>query len=266
MKLCISNIAWNSGEDEAVYNVMQQYGFTGLEIAPTRIIELNPYESIDEAKRIAALIEIEYGFCISSMQSILFGRHEKLFGGIEDRNTLIDYLKKAINFANAIGCRNLVFGSPQNRVINKESDYYIAIDFFKEIGEYALSKKTVLSIEANPPIYNTNFINYTFEAFKLVKEVNSQGFKVNLDFGTIIQNNEDVNQLSNEMSLVNHVHISEPYLAMIQERFEHKKLAEILKSVGYSGYISIEMKRNETENIYAIEKALSYISQIFGGC
>ena len=36
MKLAVSNIAWKEQHDEAVYALMRHYGFTGLEIAPTR--------------------------------------------------------------------------------------------------------------------------------------------------------------------------------------------------------------------------------------
>ena len=37
MKLSISNIGWEKKDDKAVYQFMKKYGFTGLEIAPTRI-------------------------------------------------------------------------------------------------------------------------------------------------------------------------------------------------------------------------------------
>ena len=45
-KLAISNIAWHKNDDEAVYTAMQQAGFTGLEIAPTRIFPVQPYMQI----------------------------------------------------------------------------------------------------------------------------------------------------------------------------------------------------------------------------
>ena len=45
MNLSISNIAWSADMDEKVYNMMEDIGFTGLEIAPTRIFADCPYES-----------------------------------------------------------------------------------------------------------------------------------------------------------------------------------------------------------------------------
>ena len=37
IQLSISNIAWDKADDEAVYTEMKAHGFTGLELAPTRI-------------------------------------------------------------------------------------------------------------------------------------------------------------------------------------------------------------------------------------
>ena len=46
-QLSISNIAWHKEDDEAVYTAMQQAGFTGLELAPTRIFSETPYENLN---------------------------------------------------------------------------------------------------------------------------------------------------------------------------------------------------------------------------
>ena len=43
------------------------------------------------------------GFTVPSMQSIWFGRQEKIFGTLEERKILVEYTKKAIDliFENA---------------------------------------------------------------------------------------------------------------------------------------------------------------------
>ena len=51
MKLSISNIGWTVEQDSQVYELMKKYGFTGLEIAPTRIFPEAPYEKLNEADR-----------------------------------------------------------------------------------------------------------------------------------------------------------------------------------------------------------------------
>ena len=218
IKLSISNIAWTSEYDQQVYEYIRDARFSGLEIAPTRIFPKNPYDYIQQATDWATTIKNLYGFSVSAMQSIWYGRQEKIFGTEEERKALIDYTKKAIDFAEVIGCKNLVFGCPRNRRLPENADYAIAIKFFKEIGDYAGAHNTVIGMEANPPIYNTNFINDTKSAFDLIDTVNSDGFKLNLDLGTMIENGEDADELINKVELINHVHISEPGLKAIEHR------------------------------------------------
>ena len=257
MKLSISNIAWQNEDNEKIYALMQKYNFTGLEIAPTKIISEKPYENIEKARKWAEKLKEKYNFKIPSMQSIWYGRTEKIFSTKEERQILIDYTKKAIDFASAISCKNLVFGCPKNRNIEKDSDYDISIEFFKELGDYAYTKNTCIGMEANPAIYNTNFINDTLSAIDLVKHVNSKGFLLNLDIGTVIENNESIDELAGNVQLINHVHISEPYLALIEKRAMHKNLISILLAENYDKYISVEMKQQE--NILNIENILNYV-------
>ena len=247
-----------------VYKLMGKYGFTGLEIAPTRFFSQDPYAHMEEAVKLTKSLKDTYGFEVCSMQSILFGRTEKIFESQENQQKISDYLIKAIDFAAAISCGNLVFGSPKNRSISSEEDYNSAVNFFTLLGDYALKNGTVMSIEANLCIYGTNFINYTHEAVKLVKEVNSEGFKVNLDFGTIIENEENIDEIVDDLEYINHIHISEPGLLPISLREGHKKLSHMLKERLYEGYVSIEMKKNGDQSLLHIENAMSYVAEVFG--
>ena len=261
MKLSISNIGWDSVYDSKVYELMKKNGLCGLEIAPTRIFPENPYEKIDEVKIWYENLKKEYGFEISSMQSIWYGRQEKLFGTDKEREELLIYTKKAIDFAVAIGCRNLVFGCPKNRNKLDKVDDNIAIEFFKQIGDYAEKCGTVIGMEANPTIYGTNYINDTAAALKLIKNVNSKGFLLNLDIGTMIQNKEDVEELVGQVKYINHVHVSEPNLKPIEERDLHQKLKDIIEKENYDGYISIEVSKND--DIKEIEKNMEYVKAVF---
>lgn len=261
MKLAISNIAWSSEQDIHVYKLMKQYGFKGLEIAPTRIFPERPYDFLSEANRWKKELKDNYGFDVPSMQSIWYGRQEKLFGTFDERKKLIDYTKKAIDFAATIDCRNLVFGCPKNRVIPEGVKPEVGIAFFREIGNFAVSKGTVIGMEANPIIYNTNYINDTNAALELIEQVDSPGFRLNLDVGTMIQNRESVSELEGKVNLINHVHISEPNLKPIKERVLHRELKDILLNDGYEGFVSIEMGR--VDDISMIEEKFDYIRGVF---
>lgn len=261
MKLSISNIAWSANEDKQMYEYLSAKGFSGLEIAPTRIFQSNPYSNLPAAKTFSNHLKTTYTLVVSSMQSIWYGKNEKIFGSPFERRILTDYTRMAIDFAAVIGCHNLVMGCPKNRIISDMQQYAVAVDFFQELGDYACWNGTVLSIEANPVIYGTNFINRTDQAFELARTVNSQGFKVNLDLGTMVYNNEDFTSIYDNISLVNHVHISEPELACIKRRPIHQDLASILQQTGYSKFISVEMK--DLHDIATLKTVIEYIKEVF---
>ena len=261
MKLSISNIAWAAENDDYVYRLMKKYNFSGLEIAPSRIFAVNPYDQLEEAENWAKKLKRTFGFAVSSMQSIWYGRAEGIFNSVQEREELLFYTKKAIDFAARADCRNLVFGCPKNRIVpehmSAKMTEEIAVLFFRELGEYACSKGTVIGIEANPSIYGTNYINTTSEALELIELVDSDGFRLNLDVGCMIQNGENVGILEGKAHLINHVHISEPGLAVIQKRRLHTELMRVLKEDNYRGFISIEMAK--LVNVDELEKVMEYV-------
>lgn len=261
MKRSISNIAWQTQQDQEAYERMMQYGYDGLEIAPARIYPKNPYDRIKEIKIWAEELRSRYGFAIPSMQSIWYGRQEQLFGSLSERQILLNYTKKAIDFAKACGCKNLVFGCPKNRVLPKGKDSGLAVSFFKEIGDYAAASGTVIGMEANPPLYHTNYINNTMEALDLIERTGSAGFLLNLDVGTMLYNKESADELRGMVRYISHVHISEPGLALIRPQKLHRELYEVLSGEQYQGYISIEM--GKTNGLGELEQTLKYVKEVF---
>lgn len=261
MKLSISNIAWNPENNEKIYQLMKKYNYEGLEIAPTKVFFENPYEKLEKVEAWKKELNDKYGFKISSMQSIWYGKKERLFGTNEERKELQNYTKKAIDFAKVIECKNLVFGSPKNRNLEESENSGKAKEFFKSIGEYAFKNNTVIGMEANPVIYSTNYINDTKSALDLIKTVDSKGFLLNLDIGTVISNNENIEEILGNVGYINHVHISEPWLKIIEKREIHKKLKSILKNENYQGFVSIEMAK--VEKIEEVEKVMEYIREVF---
>ena len=262
MKLAISNIGWASENDGAVYEMMKELKYSGLEIAPTRIFPQAPYDRLKEAREWARQLNKEDGLCVPSMQSIWYGMSELLFGSDEDREALIAYTEKAIDFAQVIGCKNLVFGCPRNRKLPEGGDPEIGVGFFKELGDYAYSHDTVLAMEANPPIYNTNYINDTESALELIKKVDSKGFLLNLDLGTMIENKEPVSMLEGCDKYINHVHVSEPGLKVIGKRELHKELAGFLEDISYDKFVSIEVGRQDDINL--LYEMMKYVKEVFG--
>ncbi len=267
MKYAISNIAWSPEEDERMYDYLSERRM-GLEIAPTRIFPwersetlgrmTGPYDKAREAGAWAKDLYNYYGIKTVSMQSILNGVKANIFGSEKENRALVQYMKKAIDFAAAIKCPNLVFGCPLNRNIpdgySLQKAATVSIDFFSEITMYAAQRGVCLGIEANPTIYSTNFVNYTSQAFDLVKCIGrevgknaSKAIKVNFDLGAVLTNGESIYELLTEKNvpLISHVHYSEKELKMLRRRNEHKEIIRLLEEGGYENYISIEMRMPE---------------------
>lgn len=272
MKLAISNLGWDVARNETVYGMMLERGFQGLEIAPGLVF---PGEgSYTDHKKIEtwrAELEHRYGFRIASMQSIWFGRTEQVFGSGKERESLLSYTKLLIDMAELLGCGNLVFGCPRNRSMPDGVPPELAVPFFRELGNYAAAHHTVFAMEAVSASYGTNYMNDTAEAIRLVEQVGSAGFRLNLDLGTMISNGETIEVLDAKAAMINHVHISEPGMSAIERRVSgaagpsgrlHQELARFLKEQNYAGYISIEM--GKTDDLILLAETMDYVREVFG--
>ncbi|MET3106069.1 sugar phosphate isomerase/epimerase [Oxalobacteraceae bacterium GrIS 2.11] len=262
MKIAASNIAWNQENDQEVYQKFAELGFTGLEIAPTRLVPQKPYEpeSIALAATMSEEIRQQWGLPICSMQSLWFGLTERIFGTPEEREFLYRYTCSALDFAAAVGCPHVVFGSPRNRVIDSPEQYPIGEAFFAACAAYAGTKKIIIGMEANPTSYGTNYLTTTQQAVELIQAVNSPYLRLNLDLGTMLANQENFDSLDKITPYVSHVHISEPALAAVNDRPEHQQLAQKLHDGGYQGWVSLEMRNSGLDALFS---SLTTVARIF---
>lgn len=239
MKLAVSQIAWQPPQEGQALALLAAQGFAGLEIAPPRLAGASPYLQPGKAAAFAKQLKARHGLHICSMQSIWYGQSGSMFG--RQAQQLLEYTKAAILFAKAAGCKNLVFGCPKNRCLPAGKSPDDALDFFRQLGNFAQLHGRVLALEACPAIYGTNFMNTTAQALEMLAKVNNPGVMLNLDYGAILANGEDVEMLRGQVKYISHVHISQPGLAPIQPHKGHVALAALLRQEGYGGYVSIEM-------------------------
>ena len=261
MKLAISNLAWSNDQDEIVYNWMNELGFSGLEIAPTKIFPEAPYNKIPEAINWSNELKFKHNIDIASIQSIYYQRPEKIFASNEEFWFLLNYTAQAIDFASAIKAKNITFGCVKNRNLIREEDYELGQFFFRQIADYAYSKNTIIGMEAVSTDYGSNYIVDTKSAIELIRGIDSKGFMLNLDTGNMFSNNEDIKILDGNVDLINHVHLSEQQLKPIQKRDFYKELFAYLKQNKYQNYVSIEMLK--TDDIEELHQSMIYISELF---
>lgn len=260
MKLAASNLAWSPQQDSTVLRYMADHGFTGLEVAPTKIVQNMPYDYPEEAREYSEKIKSEYGLQICSMQSLWYGIPQRIAESAETQAMLLEYTKRAIRFADAIECRNIVFGCPRNRVIKNDGEKHIVEEFLLKCAEESAKYGIVIAVEANPPIYQTNYLNNTYQVLDLIKRQNHPSLKLNLDCGTVIENGEKLNLIFEDTDLISHVHISEPELVIIKKREIHRAIVEHLRGQ-YHHFISIEMQQQK--NIDDLFSTMKYIRDIF---
>ena len=179
----------------------------------------------------------------------------------DEAAALADYTAHALEFAYACHCPSLVFGCPRNRSIPEGHTAAEADSFFEQLAYLAQRRGAVIALEANPPMYNTNFLNTHKEVFALAKRLDRPGLAVNLDVGAMVAGGETAADVAAHLHRVSHVHISEPGLAPIQPRPLHRELALLLKGVGYQGFVSLEMKAAGEEEL---TRSLEYVAEVFG--
>lgn len=269
MRMSISNIAWDTEENELVIPLLKKMGLAEIEIAPTKFWE-RPLEISDLEVETLKNEWLSKGISFVAMQSLLFGQsHLNLFASEESRQMMLLYLSGIISLAGKLGVDSLVFGSPKNRIagsLSYREQMEIAVPFFNELGTVAERSGVTFCIEANPKQYGCDFITNTEEAISLVHEVGNPGFRLHLDAGAMAINEEDI-YLSIERSTpyLQHFHISEPYLNLVGSgATDHKQISRALKALGYENYVSIEMKNNLLpNNLDSVEKALTYALETY---
>lgn len=246
-RLGISTLSWEKNNIDDYRTVIKNFGISSLEIAPYSYFNSDP-DYLD--KNLSTEIKI------SSIQAILYPMALNIF---DDTSKLKDYMKKLVDKLSIVGVHTYVFGSPKNRYIKSPYDYQIAVDFFKEIGDYYADRNCVICIEPNAKIYGCNFIINSQEGRKLVLDVNSPGFKLHLDTGCMILENENIiNSLKYNLDILHHVHISAPQLQLIKPD-EYVDIIKFLKEKYKHRYVIEMLKQKNDSVIKVIYKCMSII-------
>jgi D-psicose/D-tagatose/L-ribulose 3-epimerase len=261
-RLAVSNIAWETNEDDEIAELLLREGVVGVELAPTKWRD-RPFDATEADISAFRRSWEDRGLRVVSLQALLFGRPDlQLFGAPAVRAELASYMRRAIDFGAAVGATALVFGSPKNRVrgaMPVADAMAIASEVFRSLGEHAYARDVVLCIEPNPPDYGCDFVTTLADAIQLCRAVDHPGVRINADVGGLTLAAEPpFETILSAAGLVGHVHASEPHLVEIgsDARTDHHAAARGLASIGYNGWTSLEM-RTTGDNVRAIGRALN---------
>ncbi len=248
MKLAVSNIAWSREEEPEVASLLVERGIAGVEIAPTAVWP-DPLAAGREAWHAHRAWWQGQGIAVVSLQSLLFGHPEMaLFTDDVSGHAMLAHLTGLMELGAAVGAVPLVFGSPKNRTVghrDRIEAWVSATHFFAVAGARAEDRGVCLCIEPNPTAYQCDFVNTVAEGIALVRAVSHAGFGLHVDAGAIAMNREPIAEtISAAAPFIRHFHASEPFLAPLgtTNATDHAALAAALRDVGYTGWVSLEMR------------------------
>ena len=261
-RFAISNLAFKNHSIGDVLSFLKDSGIDGLEIAPSLIWENPPHISNTDKRDFNHLVT-NHGLSVVALQSLLYGEPElQLFGSSKTQKNLLDHLKKMTDLCVDLGGRSISFGSPNNRLKGKlplDKAISIASPLFRELAEYAKLVNVIVCMEPISSLYNCDFINNTKECIKLIESVQHSNFKLLLDTGTLISNQEDFNKIIEKyIHLIDHIHINDPQLfPPSSKRREHTSIANTLRLMGYSNWLTLEFMQPyrtlKQDIIYGVE-------------
>jgi len=264
MRLSISNIAWDVEEDEAIVQMLHRYGIDAIDIAPGKYFPDFLNTPISDIQKVKSWWS-DRGIEIIGMQSLLFGKPElNIFGSKEIQLNLLKHLEAVCRIGGYLGARKLVFGSPKNRDRSGLNDSEVektAVWFFSKLAEIAKQEGVVICLEPNPTYYGANFMTTCIETSEIVREVDHQCIRMQLDTGALTINEEDpIWVLEKFGKLIGHIHISEPDLLPIGSgSTDHKIISLALKRYLPDLPYTIEMVATKEEpHLVSIEKAIGF--------
>ncbi|MGQ7957264.1 sugar phosphate isomerase/epimerase family protein [Pseudomonas sp. SP16.1] len=262
MRLAISNIAWEPGQDELIAGVLKRYGLDAIDVAPGKYFPDPANASSADIARVRQCWA-DLGIEITGMQALLFGTNGlNLFGSPSVQRAMLEHLAAVCRIGAGLGATRLVFGSPRNRdrgELNEEQALQEAVPFFLKLGDIAQSHGVIVCLEPNPPCYGANFMTTSLATATVVEAVAHPSIKMQLDTGALTINGEDpVDVLHRAAGLIGHVHASEPDLVTLGDGgTDHQRVADALRVSLPGQVVSIEMLASKQEaHEVAIERAL----------
>jgi len=262
MRLAISNIAWDVSEDESIAQLLKRYDIDAIDIAPGKYFP-DPAKATEEDITRVRQWWASRGIEITGMQALLFGTSGlNVFGAPEVQEALLMHLAAVCRIGAGLGATRIVFGSPKNRDrtgLSDEQVEAISVPFFRRLGEIAQAHGVIICLEPNPVCYGANFMTTSAETAEVVRKIAHPAIRMQLDTGAIAINAEDpVAVLENCVSLIGHIHASEPEIAPLGDKgADHVRVAACLRQLLPDNVVTIEMLATKNEpHLVAIERAL----------
>ena len=225
-------------------------------------VELNQLYFKPEVDRIKTIKKslLEYGLDLSCVT--VDNNFCKLDSN--ERKREVEFVKNWIDATVKLGSpiMRINAGWPPKGV--SESDVFeVAVKCIKDSVEYAEQYGLMVVVENHGGITST-----AEQVLKLIKAVDSDWFRVNLDFGNFRENIYE--SIEAVMPYTVHIHAKIYELALewyglssywIEKRLDYRRIIEIIARYGYNGYLSLEYEGKD-DPLIAVPRALDFLNNI----
>jgi sugar phosphate isomerase/epimerase len=270
MRLSISNIAWAPEDDRSIAALLRDHRVDAVDLAPGKYFDDVLGATTAEVAHVRNTWENQ-GMEIVGMQALLFGTRDlNVFGSESVRARMLDYLQAVCRVGGGLGARHLVFGSPRQRDrsgLDDEAADAVAVEFFRRLGDLASGNGVAITLEPNPEAYGANFMTTSVETARVVRLVDHEAIRMQLDIGACAMNGEDVTDVvASAGDLVGHVHLSEPHLVPLGDgTSDHDHAAAALRDMLADRVACIEMLMTTDEPAQeSVGRALDFALATYG--
>ena len=269
LKLSVSNIALSAYQHAEELKSLPKMGLLGLEVAPSRVWQdtwqgLSP-RSVDKYRD-----DVEQaGLSIIGLHSLFYDKPELgLFRDVETRQLTLDFLVHLSKLCRDLGGKTLIYGAGRWRGNLSPIDAMTAsLDFFSDLIPRIEEHRTVICFEPLGPS-DTDFINSVYDSISLVKRIDHPAVRVQLDAKALVENSEMTLAVFKAAApFLVHVHANEPDLGILgaSGQIDNHKMASLLRSINYKGYVSIEQKMiGGKAPLQALRRSAKILKECYG--
>lgn len=266
MKRAISNIALPAFDHLGQLAALPGLGFTGLEVAPSRVWQ----GGWDAAKVTAYRRAVEAaGLRVVGLHSLFFDRPELgLFKAPELRAQTLDVMVALSALCRDLGGRTLIYGGGRKRgELPMDAARAETRRFLAELLPRIEGHGTVLCFEPLGP-RDSDFLNSAAECLALVDEIAHPSLGLQLDAKALVENGETGSEtfLAVEGRLA-HFHANDPGLVPPGSTgtVDHALLGRRLRDIGYDGWVSSEQRLlSEADPLADVARGAATLTECYG--
>jgi D-psicose/D-tagatose/L-ribulose 3-epimerase len=212
-KYALCNEVFQKMDFAASCRIAREAGFSGIEIAPFTLADHLDEIPPGRRQELRGIIKSE-GLEFAGLHWLLLtpkGLHATTADAALRRKTW-DYVLKLIDFCGDMGGGIMVFGSPQQRGAQGNTEEEARRNFadgLASVAKHAQERKSTILIEALPR-KDTNVVNTLDEAVRMLEQINQPAIQTMFDFHNTVNETDPMDVVvRRHFAHIRHVHINE---------------------------------------------------------